>query len=180
MSRAPVSIRAFAVSLLFSLGLFFSIPSSALLDPNAVGLEASLQQLEFPFVPDSSMTVGSVCSASDPDFERLRYQEQIPFCKRKVSGGLKKHVYQKYRVPEHCRGEYTIDHFIPLSIGGTNRADNLWPEHKSIKALRRNLEWEIYKKMDQGTITQQKAIEIIIHSKLNPPIPSTNDFEFCQ
>jgi hypothetical protein len=181
MSRAPVNFRALVVSLFFSLGFLFSPPSLALLDSDSSGFEVGfLQQLEFPFVPDATMTTGSVCNESDPDFERRRYEERIPYCKRNVSGGLKKQIYRKYQVPAHCQSEYTIDHFIPLAIGGTNRADNLWPEHKSIKALRQDLEWELYKKMDQGKISQQNAIQIIVQSKLNPPIPNATNFEFCQ
>jgi hypothetical protein len=126
------------------------------------------------------MTTGSTCTTSDPDFDRLRYGEQIPYCARNVSREEKALIYEAYGVPSRCRKEYTIDHFIPLSLGGTNHRDNLWPEAKSIKALRQDLELDLYKKMSQGQVTQAEAIKIIVDAKLRPPVNQPDRFKFCR
>lgn len=172
---ARVPLIAFVLSLSF---LLSPLSSHALSDNTAPQVLAQ-QELAFPFIPDPSMTEGSLCSPKDPDFQRYRYDEQIPYCKRNVSRGDKKDIYRAYGVPRECQKEYTIDHFIPLSIGGTNHRDNLWPEHKSIKALRQHLEEDLYKKISQGEITQGEAVRIITDAKWNPPVRNPNRYTFC-
>jgi len=47
---------------------------------------------------------------------------------RNVSTSLKKKVYQAYGVAyPPLFGTYELDHFIPLSLGGSNDIANLWP-----------------------------------------------------
>lgn len=135
--------------------------------------------LDFPFVPDPTMTEGSLCDPRDPDFERYRYQQKIAYCQRNVSRETKTRIYEVYGVPAKCRGEYTIDHFIPLSIGGDNSVANLWPEHKSIKALRKELETELYKNVSSGAMSQDEAVKIITEAKWNPPVSNPRKFKFC-
>ena len=148
-------------------------------DSWVLGSEINLEISAFPFTPDENVTTGSLCSTGDSDFEEFRYAEQIPYCKRSVSSSDKDRIYRHYGVPQKCRKEYTIDHFIPLAIGGTNRSDNLWPEPKSIKALRKNLELELFQAVSAGRMTQAEAIERIREAKLNPPIRSPDRFKFC-
>lgn len=143
------------------------------------GSEIDLSISAFPFTPDENVTTGSLCTTSDSDFQEFRYAEQIPYCKRSVSSSDKNRIYQQYGVSEKCRKEYTIDHFIPLSIGGTNRANNLWPEPKSIKALRKNLELELFKAVSAGQMSQAEAVERIRDAKFNPPVRDPARFKFC-
>jgi hypothetical protein len=37
-------------------------------------------------------------------------------------------VYAEYGITSHSSGQYQIDHFIPLELGGSNDISNLWPE----------------------------------------------------
>ncbi|HRK06422.1 MAG TPA: hypothetical protein PLZ57_01530 [Pseudobdellovibrionaceae bacterium] len=136
--------------------------------------------LAFPFIPDSQSTPGSLCSKRDRDYKQDRYAEKIPYCGRNVASSLKRDIYDDYGISANCRKEYTIDHFIPLAIGGSNRRENLWPEHKSIKALRQNLEMDVYNELRNGAISQAEALQIIVEAKLNPPVKYPRDFEFCQ
>jgi hypothetical protein len=136
--------------------------------------------LAFPFIPDSQSTPGSLCSKRDRDYKQDRYTEKIPYCGRNVASSLKRDIYDDYGISPNCRKEYTIDHFIPLAIGGSNRRENLWPEHKSIKALRQNLEMDVYNEIRTGAISQAEALQIIVEAKLNPPVNNPRDFEFCQ
>lgn len=144
-----------------------------------LGNEIDLRISAFPFTPDENITTGSLCTTSDSDFQEFRYAEQIPYCKRSVSSSDKDQVYRRYGVSQKCRKEYTIDHFIPLSIGGTNRANNLWPEPKSIKALRKNLELELFQAVNAGRMTQAEAVERIREAKFNPPVRNPARFKFC-
>jgi hypothetical protein len=84
---------------------------------------------------------------------------------RNVSSETKAKIYDLYKIPLHCRYRYTIDHFIPLSIGGDNSPANLWPEHKLVKKTRMSLEEDLFEELKQGTITQKEAIEQIIQTK---------------
>lgn len=124
----------------------------------------------FPTVPDSSQTMGVLCTEQDQDFQEFRYTEKIPYCSRNVSSQLKRAIYLSYDIPTECIARYTIDHFYPLSIGGNNSRKNLWPEHKLIKALRQNLEEELYQAVKWGQTTQARALATIKRAKLNPPL----------
>lgn len=175
-------LRGVGTSVLLLVFSFFSCVSSASQLQQASPLSAVAivtTSLEFPFTPDSEKTTGSLCSASNPDFERYRYEERIPYCGRNVDREMKDKVYDAYGVPRGCRKDYTIDHFIPLSIGGTNSFNNLWPEHKSIKFLRQNLENDLYKQISKGEISQAEAVRIVTEAKLNPVVSRPGDFEFC-
>jgi hypothetical protein len=47
---------------------------------------------------------------------------------RNVPQSLKREIYAEYGIVRHRPGEYEIDHLIPLELGGSNSARNLWPE----------------------------------------------------
>lgn len=123
-----------------------------------------------PVTPEPKLTPGELCDARDPDFTEYRYKERVPYCERNVDSQLRAEIYATYRVEKNDWSNYTIDHFIPLSIGGNNADSNLWPEHKKIKALRQNLEMETFLRLQKGEINQSTAIDIIINAKMNPPL----------
>lgn len=129
----------------------------------------------FPVKPNPEMTQGDYCSSKDPDFLEYRYTENVPHCVRNVSYWTKKDIYDDYRVPARCRGEYTVDHFVPLFMGGSNQIANLWPEHKLVKATRQHLEMELYTELKNGRITQTEALEIITQAKMHPPKVSPSE-----
>lgn len=122
----------------------------------------------YPLTPETNVTPGSLCTEEDEDFYEYRYAEQIPYCERDVSSSLKTRIYEDYDIPKSERKDYTIDHFIPLSIGGTNHYDNLWPEHKEVKALRPTLEMQLYVALRDGELTQDEAVKIVMDKKLHP------------
>jgi len=124
--------------------------------------------LGYPMTPDAAETKGELCAVSDPDFSEYRYPEHIAYCERNVATSLKKKIYDEYGIPQSERKDYTIDHLIPLSLGGDNRRINLWPEHKAVKALRPNLEYDLYLKLRDGRISQDDAIDEILWAKFHP------------
>ncbi len=119
----------------------------------------------YPLTPDPEMTQGDLCTKNDPDFSRYEYQERIPYCERNVSWRRREKIYDEYNIPSDCRHRYTIDHFIPLALGGSNADINLWPEHVLVKATRPLLEQELYLELEQGKISQEEAIDIIVEEK---------------
>lgn len=47
---------------------------------------------------------------------------------RNVSESIKEKVYNMYGIYNHTMGEYEIDHWVPLELGGSNDIRNLFPE----------------------------------------------------
>ena len=40
-------------------------------------------------------------------------------------------VYASYGIQSHTAGQYEVDHFVSLELGGSNDISNLWPEAAS-------------------------------------------------
>jgi hypothetical protein len=76
-------------------------------------------------LPDPSCTPGaSLPSATVARICRPGYLKRAP----NVEQSLKDDVYAEYAIASPQRGEYEIDHLIPLALGGAESIDNLWPE----------------------------------------------------
>jgi len=106
-------------------------------------------------------TYGSLCSPTSPDFKEYRYQEQIAYCTRNVSTERKNTICHRDGVDD--RTAFTVDHIIPLSLGGSNDDDNLWCQHHSLNVT--HVEFKTYQELRDGKITQQEAIDIILDAK---------------
>jgi len=134
-------------------------------------LITSHESQAYPLVPNPAWAQGSLCNKQNPDYETDRYTQKIPYCRRNVESDLKRKLYDLYKIPEHCRNRYTIDHIIPLSIGGDNSEQNLWPEHHNVKQTRPYLEEEVFSDVRDGNMTQAEAVEIILKTKRVPVQP---------
>jgi len=128
-------------------------------------LAVSVSAFTYAPKPNTTKTPGHLCTDENPDFEEYRYDEEIPYCHRNVSEARKRKIYESYGVPEDERGDYTIDHLIPLSIGGSNEPSNLWSEHKRVKATRPSTETDIFLAVKDGRMTQDEAVEFILRCK---------------
>ena len=64
---------------------------------------------------DSSVTIKQICTPG-------RAKKA-----RKVSLSKKKKVFVAYHIDPNS-SKFEIDHLIPLSLGGSNNVDNLWPQ----------------------------------------------------
>jgi hypothetical protein len=130
---------------------------------------SSLAEDRFPKGPNPEITPGKLCENSPV----RRYPEGIVYCERDVDTKLKRDIIRQYdeelgyHIREMNRMDFKIDHFIPLSIGGSNSRENLWPQHKSVYDLTDPIEHELHAKMEQAKITQEDAIRIIKEAKLN-------------
>jgi hypothetical protein len=108
---------------------------------------------------------GSLCYSSNPNFDGFRYNEQIAHCARAVSFERKDKICKRDGVWPRT-SEYTVDHIIPLSLGGSNRNDNLWCQHKSINVT--SQEYNAYTDLTDGRKTQTEAIFFILRLKFLP------------
>ncbi len=123
----------------------------------------------FPIGPNPNMTPGAICENS----KTHRYPENIVYCERNVSTADKRAIIKAYDdqlgygIQQMDRQEFKIDHFIPLSIGGSNSKENLWPQHRSVYAITDPLEAVLFEKISVAAITQAEAIRVIREAKLN-------------
>jgi hypothetical protein len=74
-------------------------------------------------LPDTHLTPGAVLTTDIQTICVSGYSKTV----RHTSGKLKAQIYREYGI-ERKSGKYEIDHLIPLSIGGADVAENLWPE----------------------------------------------------
>lgn len=105
------------------------------------------------------LTPGHMCDQNNPDFDELRYQEQIAHCKRNVSREEKVAIAATYGIPANELPKYEIDHFISLSVGGSNEAANLWPLIKHLAREKSGFESQMFEKVKAGEWTQAEAVE---------------------
>ncbi len=124
--------------------------------------------LKFPDGPDQKITPGDICRSGTK-----RYPEGISYCNRDVDSKLKNVIMDQYDhnlgfdTMEMPRGDFKIDHLIPLCAGGSNDQSNLWPQHKSVYAVTDPLEPLVCEKMAAGRLLQKDAIELIKKAKLD-------------
>ena len=123
----------------------------------------------FPDGPDLRKTPGALCE----DSTTYRYPAHIKYCKRNVESKLKNIIIAEYDkefgfdIQKMPRGDFKIDHLIPLSIGGANEEANLWPQHKSIYAYSDKIEGLLANLIAADRISQDGAIDAIKTCKLN-------------
>jgi hypothetical protein len=123
----------------------------------------------FPIGPDPKMTPGSLCDSPAVH----RYPEGIAYCDRNVDSATKKQIILDYdqnlgfNIHAMNRGEFKIDHYIPLCAGGSNHVDNLWPQHRSVFEVTDPLEQQVCIKMSEGHLKQADAILMIREGKAN-------------
>ena len=55
------------------------------------------------------------------------------------------------------RQDFKIDHYLPLCMGGSNKTDNLWPQHKSVYVYTDSIEMKLCMLMANGQMHQEEA-----------------------
>lgn len=121
----------------------------------------------FPTGPDPRLTPGSLCESGRP-----RHPQGITYCDRNVSTHTKWEVFDEYNnlglgydINTSNRGDYKIDHFYPLCIGGSNEKNNLWPQHKTIYVQTDDIEQLTCDLVAQGKMKRQEALDYVIRAK---------------
>lgn len=83
-------------------------------------------QSQLPY-PDATCTPGAVFNVTADQVCTPGYASSV----RNVPQSEKNQVYAEYGITSHTSGQYEVDHFIPLELGGSNDISNLWPEPAS-------------------------------------------------
>ena len=93
-----------------------------------VVLSATMTFAADPVLPDPKLTPGAVLTTDAAVICRPGYARSV----RRTSGSLKHRIYLEYGITQK-NGRYEIDHLVPLSIGGADTRENLWPESHDTK-----------------------------------------------
>lgn len=111
-------------------------------------------------LPDTNCTPGAILNSTKEQICKSGYSKSV----RNVSEGLKKRVYEEYGITSHAAGEYEVDHFISLALGGSNDIANLWPEAANPKPgfhEKDKVENFLHGEMCAGKITLAQAQEYV-------------------
>ncbi len=95
-------------------------------NPQVAGVSDTKKIGESRIYPDPIKTPGDVLPrVTEKDICQSGYSATV----RSVSESQKKRIYEKYGITYPVNdGDYEVDHFISLQIGGSNDDTNLWPE----------------------------------------------------
>ncbi len=75
--------------------------------------------------PDRACTPGAVFKNATKEIVCVSgYSKTV----RLVSQSTKEAIYKAYGITSREPGEYQVDHFVSLTLGGSNELANLWPE----------------------------------------------------
>jgi hypothetical protein len=119
-------------------------------------------------MPDAALTPGDVDLHDRTQVCVLGEAEH----RRAVSYRVRDQVYLAYGIPRGQRkGLYRIDHLIPLELGGSNRASNLWPQPVADSKLKDRVEDELHEAVCDGAMSldaAQRAIARDWHTAVPP------------
>lgn len=86
------------------------------------GLAAAQESIR----PDLRLTPGKSLTTDLGLICRSGYSRTV----RHTSQALKRYIYREYGITPFPGG-YEVDHLIPLSLGGADVAENLWPQSRN-------------------------------------------------
>lgn len=121
LPRHPVPPLRWLLALLLIAGGLSPAPAYA---RPAVPVAAGVTASNAPIRPDPTLTPGDTLDVTLEDIRTVGYSAKV----RDVPVAVKRQVYASYGIAHWTKGEYEMDHLIPLSLGGSNSAKNLWPE----------------------------------------------------
>lgn len=107
-------------------------------------------------LPNKTLTPGQVRSINVDEICQPGYSKSV----RRTSRKLKRSIYKRYHIKNY-RKRYKIDHLIPLSIGGSDNAPNLWPSPLFPQPInghdKDRLEFKLYRKVCHAGYDVQQA-----------------------
>ena len=115
---------------------------------------ASASAQDTPALPDPIMTPGEVMT-SDLDVichQHTRERRSVPTSRCDA-------VFRAYSIPDTpvARYSYECDHLVPLALGGSNEAVNLWPQPDVEAARKDRLEVEMQRLVCSGALPLPQA-----------------------
>lgn len=126
-----------------------------------VGL--TISQFSFSMtMPNTQLTPGVLCTASDSDFKGYDYPSKVARCNRNIGNPEKAEVAKNYgNIPASEWVNYEFDHFMPLCAGGSNNIQNLWPQPIAEAKQKDVIEVQVCTALKAGTMTQDQALQKI-------------------
>jgi hypothetical protein len=112
------------------------------------------------WLPDPALTPGDTLEVTARDVCTPGYAGKV----RDVPVSVKRAVWIRYGYDKPPPGEWEIDHFVPLTIGGSNSILNLWPEPGAGRwnfHVKDRLEFRLHMEVCGGTISLAAAQEDI-------------------
>ena len=106
--------------------------------------------------PDPACTPGDRLPVTKDDICKPGYSSSV----RNVTESEKNKVYAEYGIASHTPGQYEVDHFVSLELGGSNDISNLWPEPASPKPgfhEKDKVENYLHDQVCSGALTLQQA-----------------------
>lgn len=122
---------------------------------------------------------GCLYTTTSKDFAGLRYNPPVPYCKRHVTMHEKNEIAVLYDIKPQQYKHYEFDHLIPLSIGGSNNACNIWPQPQWQARIKDRLELQLYNAMKSGKITESQAVKRISYW-FHHPCTGLNNHNLCR
>jgi hypothetical protein len=124
-SRAAARV-ALAVALIVSVAGASeqASPSTSLADSSSAQVRAAASGCRTGRLADRRCTPGSSFQVGEGQVCVSGYSRRV----RDVPESEKRQVYVEYGIYSHVRGQYEVDHLVPLELGGDNSIRNLWPE----------------------------------------------------
>lgn len=77
--------------------------------------------------------------------------------RRSVPESVRHERFAAYGVPWEDRGQYELDHYVSLEIGGSNAAENLWPETLTDAKRKDVVENSLHRLVCSGSMTVEEA-----------------------
>ncbi len=117
-------------------------------------------------LPDPDCTPGALTGATKDQICTPGYSKTV----RNVTIQTKDEVYREYGIATHTTGEYEIDHYISLELGGSNDISNLWPESADPRPgfhEKDQVENYLHDQVCQGQISLDQAQQLISHNWLD-------------
>ena len=106
--------------------------------------------------PDPACTPGDILNVTKSAICKSGYSTSV----RNVPDSEKNQVYDEYGITSHRPGQYEVDHFVSLELGGSNDISNLWPQPASPKPgfhEKDKVENYLHDQVCSGAMTLQEA-----------------------
>jgi hypothetical protein len=141
-----------AMRLIIAAGVFLGIC--------LVSIIAAAADLAWPTHPNPALTPGKLATTDVREVCAMNGDLSYSQRHRVTPHELKSWVFREYGIepPQGAaRGEWEIDHLIPLCLGGADEAANLWPQHEATYRAKDRLEVRACREVCAGRLSLSDA-----------------------